>query len=601
MKNKIAEKLLTLGRIIKFFYGRYPKEAFLRDLIFIIVITAEMLAITVAGRFLDATVSVLQGGQEFEFVNYFVTDSFYYLSLGLFLWCIANIGNKIRESIYENIYDKMWKDCELEMLGKISNSNMQDVEDQHFQNIQAFIPVYSISNMMLSYGAFSDIISQTVRLITAFSIMSTDLGWSVGLLIVFALPEVLLSHFGRAKIQIYNNSQMNRMQYTSYLSVLAQDIRNFPELRVDGTFGYINKSYKDEKETYLSGLFFRRKHYWIDRVFSAVSDQLFKYAYIVYILAYAVRNRLSIGSFSALFNYADVVYTSSYHVFNTLSLLDDYLAYASKFFELVHYKGFGDLAQGSIKLPKGTPTLEFQSLDFAYPDDPEKKVLENISLKIEPGEKVVFFGGDGSGKSSIVKVLTGLYEIVAGDYVVGGYSIRELARGELKRKISVTFQNFVNYNFSVERNVTIGSHRRNINRDLYNKALKISGIDEILKDKDFDDKRTLGKYIDGGRELSPGYWQRLAIARMLYRNREIFIMDEPFTFVDGPSKTKILKGILDFVGPKRTLIHITRSAEDLQMFDRIYFFKKGHIVEVGSWKDLMKKKGKLYKEVQSHK
>jgi ABC-type multidrug transport system fused ATPase/permease subunit len=70
-------------------------------------------------------------------------------------------------------------------------------------------------------------------------------------------------------------------------------------------------------------------------------------------------------------------------------------------------------------------------LDFAYPDQPDKKVLEDISFKIKAGDKVAFFGGDSSGKSSLIKILTGLYQVTSGDYLMGGYSVRELDRGEV--------------------------------------------------------------------------------------------------------------------------------------------------------------------------
>lgn len=587
MRNMISEKLLTLWKIVKFFYGRYTKDALLRDVIFIAVTVAEMLSITIAGKFLDATVNVIENNQTFNIHAYLGTDSFYFLSLGLFLWFIVNIGNKIRQNLYEKINDLLKTDTQLDMLEKISTSNLQDVENPNFQQLQDFIPAYSIDKMMLSYSAFSTIISQMVRLVSAFIIMYTTLGWSVLILVFLPIPEVLLSHFNRKKIQLFTDSQMERLNYISYVNALAQDIEKFPELRVDGTYGWLKKSFGREKYTYLEELFGRRDHFWIDKIFGSVVDQLFKYIYIIYILAYTIIHRLSIGSFSALFNYADVVYHSSFSVFDTLSQLDNRLTYASRFFSFMDFKGFGDQGHGVHKLNPGTPSLEFQNLDFAYPDEPTVKVLENVNLRINPGEKVVFYGGDASGKSSIVKILAGLYEIVAGDYVIGGYSIRELVRGELKRKISVTFQNFVNYNFSIEENITIGSHRKNVDRELYEKVLKVSGVADLIKKEKINDKQVLGKYLDG-KELSPGYWQRLAIARMLYRNRDIFIMDEAFTFIDTHSQEKILKDIIKFVGPKRTLIYITRDAHNLELFDRTYHFRKGHVVEVGNVKELQK-------------
>ena len=118
-----------------------------------------------------------------------------------------------------------------------------------------------------------------------------------------------------------------------------------------------------------------------------------------------------------------------------------------------------------------------------------------------------------------------------------------------------------------------------------------------MKQEGIDDSLVLGKYLDG-KELSPGYWQRLAIARTLYRNRDIFILDEPFTFIDSQSRDRIIRGILKFAGPDRTVILITRDTDLLDLFDRVYMLERGHIVERGTWKELVKKKGRVYKEMK---
>lgn len=599
MKTIIQEKLKTLWFVILFFYKGYSKEVILRDLIFVIVIVAEMVGITVAGKFLDATLDVItNSGGNFNIYDYFATDSFYYLSLSLFLLLLVVIGRNIRIYISENIADKVWRDSSLGVLDKISNTNLQDVEKPQLQNLIDFIPNYSISRMLLSYEAFSAIIYNLARGVAAFVILYSHLGWSALLLVLFVIPEILTSHFNRKIIQLYDDSQMGRLKLTSYIYfTLGMDIRNFMELRVDNTYNFLKKKFAKEKGEYLDGLFERRKHFTIDSTLGATIGQVFKYVYIIYLIAHVVINKITIGTFSALFNYIEVVYTSALTALNTISLLNTHLSYTSKYFEFIHYKGFGDQGGGYAKLGKQVPILKFHNLDFAYPDEPENRVLENINLEIKAGEKIAFFGGDGSGKSTLIRVLTGLYEVTSGDYEIGDYSIKELARGELKRKMAVIFQNYINYNFTIRENIVLAGKREQVDMELYKKVLKICEIDKFMKENKISDNKVLGKYLDG-KELSPGYWQRLAIGRMLYRNRDIFIMDEPFTFIDAPSRDFILRNIIQFVGPKRTLILITRDTDMLDEFDRIYVFDNGKIVETGNWRELIKREGKFYREVR---
>lgn len=596
MNSIIQEKVKTLWYVIKFFYTKYTRDVLIKDLLFIIVTISEMIAITVTGKFLDSIVQVIQNFEVFDLERYFATESFYYLCISLLLWIFVSIGDKVRINLGNNIADKVWRDTNIEMLTKVSNINLQDIEKPKLLSLIEYIPNYSIDNLIFSYESFSTIIYQLARGITAYVILSSHLGWSVLLLSLFVLPEVLLCMFNRKTIQLYNDRNMEILKLTNYIySTLGMDIGNFNELRANNTFDSLRKKFSKEKDGYLKGLFYRRKHFTIDEVFGSVVGQLFKYTYVVYLIAYAIAQKITIGTFSVLFNYIDVAYTSSFEVFNTFALLDNYLSYTSKYFEFINHEGFGDITHGFEKLPKGTPDIEFLKLDFAYPDEPQRKVLEDLSFKIKAGEKVAFFGGDSSGKSTIIKMLTGLYQVTSGDYLMGGYSVRELDRGEVKSKIAVTFQGFVNYSFSIRENITLAGNRRGINKDLYNRIIKICEIDTFMKREGINDKLKLGKYLDG-KELSPGYWQRLAIARMLYRNRKIFILDEPFTFIDGFSREKIIKGVLKFAGPDRTVILITRDTDLLDLFDKIYFLERGRIVESGIWKELMKKRGRLYKE-----
>jgi ABC-type multidrug transport system fused ATPase/permease subunit len=602
MNDKLKKKFQTLKKVISFFYGRYTLWAVLRDILFLAITVAEMLSITVMGNFIDATAKFLSSGiADFEIIQYIQTESFFYLMMYLLLWIVINIGNKARENIYENMYDKVWADCNYEMVNKVSQSNLQDIMDKDFQNLVTYVPAYSINKLIDSYSGFSDILYQGVRLISALAILFTDLRYSIFILTLFVLPEVVLGYTKRRKIRKYSTDKVDNLRLANYLTTLALDNKYFSELRVDGTFERIKEILKEQNEDYQKGLFDYRKHYYIDKTATSVFDQVLKYMYVIYLVAYSLLHKLTIGSFTALFNYTDVAYSSAFSMLDMIAIMSDRLSYADEFFTLTEWKGFGDISHGESKLPNKPLDLKLTHLDFAYPDQSDIKVLEDINLEIKPGEKVVFYGSDSSGKSSLVKLLTGMYEIIIGDYIIGGLSIRELKRKELKSRISVVFQNFVNYNFSLEKNITIGSDRKKIDKKLFKEVLKITGLNELLSRESINRKTKLGKYFAEGIELSPGYWQRIAIARMLYRNRDIFIMDEPFTFIDSKSKSEMIENIIDFVGDDRILIYITRSTEDLEKFDRVFYFEKGHIVESGQWQELMGKKGKVYKKVNKDK
>lgn len=589
------KKILTLLNVLKFIYGRYTVTAVTRDILFVIGTASEVYSITIVGKFIDEVAKILLDWNQFDISQFFQTQAFIHLVTILILWSILQACNQAKLHLHNVIYERVWEDARYMMVAKVSKSNLQDVEQEKFQDLLTYSPAYSIDRIIQTYNSFAGIMSSMFRLVSAGLIIFETMSWSVLILILFVLPEIVIVHIRRKKIRGYQDEKVGKLKFLNYLLNVTLTIANFSELRVNDTFAYTKRRYQEEYNQFLDGYLKTDSKLYRDRTSFSIVGQILKFSYVIYVLSFAIVKKLSLGSFKALYDYVDMTYSSAYNVFDSLTYISSLLGYDEKFFDLMNFEGFGDHAHGEKKLKKGTPTIELKNLSFSYPDDPTTMVLKHIDIEIKPGEKIAFFGSDGSGKSSMVKILTGLYQIQLGEYLVDGYSVKDLDRGELKKKMAVTFQDFINYNFSLRENIVISGERKNVNKRLYDDVAKASQVYDFMKKEKLEDTHILGKTFPGGKDLSPGYWQRLAIARMLYRNRKIFVMDESFTFIDSESKEVILHNILDFVGPERTLIYITRSVEDLDMFDRIYFFENGKVIESGNFKELMKKKKKFYK------
>lgn len=598
-------KFSTLKKVLWFIYGNYTIVAVFRDFLFLISTAAEIYSITVFGKFIDVTTSVLLEWESFDLRQYISSDSFKYLALILLLWIVTQTCTQIREYLYTVIYEKTWSTTQSNMIGKVAKSNLQDVEKKEFQDMIAFIPAFSIARLISVYDNFSIVLSNLVRLVSAMVIVFQYIGPSALILLFFVLPETLFVHLRRKDIRGYLDESIGKLRYLGYIQNLALTISNFLELRVNNIYTYLKRRYEGEYGEYLDGYFEKQASFYSNRIGFSIIGQIMKFGYIIFAFSVSIVRRLTFGTFKAIYDYIDISYGSASSIVDSLSLISVNLGYIDKYFDLIEYEGFGDQFHGEKKLPKGTPVLEFHKLSFAYPDDAQTAVLKDISIVVNPGEKVAIFGGDGSGKSTIVKILTGLYGVYDGEYLLGGVSTKDLDRGELKDKIAVVLQDFINYNFSFKENVVISGQRKNVDALLYEKVLNVAEGRKIKKELGIEDSNILGKTFPSGRELSPGYWQRLAIARMLYRNKDIFIMDEPFTYIDDPSAEEILPKIFNYIGKEKSLIYITRSTRLLNKFDRIYYLSKGKVVESGSWDELMKSKGKLQaeyaKQIKSHK
>ncbi|KKR05561.1 MAG: ABC transporter, ATP-binding protein, possible subtilin transporter [candidate division WS6 bacterium GW2011_GWF2_39_15] len=571
-------KLGVLFKILKLVYGLFPLQAITRDFVFIIVIALEMYGIKVGGQFIDATARLLIDHFEFTFASYFITDSFFYLTLGLGIWMLISALNSLRNFLYESIFKKVQFHMQSALLEGIARANLEDVERKEFRDLLEFVPKFSYENILATYQGFSDGIKWFIRGVAAMFILFSSLGLPALLLIVFVLPENLAGHLNRKKRHDYNNSEVERMKKVSYFDNLITRLPFFPELRVDNSVRYLKERYEKDGGAVMNGFIELLKHYYIDTTLFNIIGRLLLTGFIIFILVISLILKFSIGSFKALYDYTVTAYESFLEFVGTILRVSTYLDYAEKYFEYIEYKGFGDVIHGEGLLNAETPDLELKDLSYIYLDS-GRKALNDVNLKVEAGKHVAIIGSDGSGKSSLVRILCGLYRIVDGNYMIGGISIKDLARGELKKKVSVVFQEFVNYNLSLKENITLTSDRKRINRMLYDKALSISGVDKMMEKEGILEHQVLGKYFSGGREISPGYWQRLAIARAIYRDRDVYILDEPFLHIDEESRGKILQSLLSYIGNLHSLIYITQEEDFLDLFDDVYDLKNGKLVK----------------------
>ncbi len=589
------KNLKTLKKVLFFVYSKYTLQALVRDLLCILSSFAEILSIKYLGNFIDSTVELLRGWEGFVLEDFFLTDSFKFLMIVLVLWIVSRICTQLRAFYYVVIQERILKDSKEMMINKIAMSNMEDVEKVDYQDLVTYVPTFSIGRMIEVYDNSSIIFSNIIRLVGAIAILFGTMGFSVLLIALFVLPEIASVHFRRNRVREYRDESVGKLKYINYIENLCFTISNFLELRVNNIYKFLKRRYAEEYSEYLKGFEFTQKKFYMDQLAFSILGQALKFGYIVYVLMVSVVKRISFGTFKALFDYVDVSYQSIFNIFNSVSILTINLGYIEKFFDLVEYEGFGDRYHGKKRLrKKEVPLLEMRGLSFAYPDDPECMILKHLDIVVGSGEKIAIIGGDGSGKSSIVKILTGLYTVDSGSYSLGNIVTKELDRGELKSNLSVIFQDYINYNFSVKENIVISGQRENIDNDLYRRVCKVVGLEEMKRRMDVDDSSILGKVFPSGKDLSPGYWQRLAIARMLYRDRNIFIMDEPFTFIDEISAGKILDNIVKFLGKSKSLVYITRNKLFLDRFDKVYYLENGRVVERGTWKELMRMKGKVY-------
>jgi ATP-binding cassette subfamily B protein len=239
--------------------------------------------------------------------------------------------------------------------------------------------------------------------------------------------------------------------------------------------------------------------------------------------------------------------------------------------------------------------ITFKDVDFSYPDT-DRTALENVSLTIRPGEITALVGPNGSGKTTLVKLLCRLYDPQAGQIIVDGIDLREVAVADLRRQMSVIFQDFAQYQLTARENIRLGNVALEPDDPAIEAAARGAGAHETIAGLRHGYDTLLGKWFDEGEELSVGEWQKVALARAFVRDAQILVFDEPTSALDPRAEWEVFQHIRELTdsgelgaGPAsgRAVVLISHRFSTVRNADRIYIFDGGRVIESGTHDELV--------------
>ncbi|AMV71628.1 ABC transporter ATP-binding protein [Desulfuromonas carbonis] len=242
----------------------------------------------------------------------------------------------------------------------------------------------------------------------------------------------------------------------------------------------------------------------------------------------------------------------------------------------------GELRQG----PRPGDGVRFEAVSFSYPGS-EAPALQEISLHLLPGDSLALVGENGSGKTTLIKLLTRLYTPDSGRILLDGLDLQEWDGAALRERIGVIFQDFGRYQFLVGENIGAGDMRHFEDRQRWQEAAQKGMASEFIERLPQRYDTQLGKWFKGGRELSGGQWQKIALARAFMRaGADILVLDEPTATMDAAAEATIFEHFRELSRGKMTIL-ISHRFSTVRMADRIVVIDKGRVVEAGSHAELM--------------
>jgi ATP-binding cassette subfamily B protein len=328
----------------------------------------------------------------------------------------------------------------------------------------------------------------------------------------------------------------------------------------------------------------RRRLFWGGLL--AIVGQLGYYGAYGYSIYRTIQGRYSIGDLTLITTAIMQAMANIQQAFSTASGVADQALFLTDLLAFFEMKPRVESKVNALPAPRPIVSgFEFRNVSFAYPGT-DRRVLSNFNFTLGCGERVALIGENGQGKTTIVKLITRLYDPTEGEILLDGVDLREYDLADLHAEIGVIFQDFMRYEMTARENIEVGRiETRHSIEDLEYAAQK-SLASEVIDKLHGGFDQMLGRRFEGGVDLSGGEWQKLALARAYLRDAQLLILDEPTAALDARSELEVFQRFAELTYGKMALL-ISHRFSTVRMADRIVVLEAGRLVEEGSHSQLI--------------
>jgi ATP-binding cassette subfamily B protein len=310
------------------------------------------------------------------------------------------------------------------------------------------------------------------------------------------------------------------------------------------------------------------------------------YGAYVFAIWQGIHGRYNVGIFFLITTAIQQASGNLQQAFSTASGIADQALFLTDLIGFFELKPIVQSKPNALPAPRPIRRgFEFRNVSFAYPGT-ERRVLKDFNFTIEPGQRVALIGENGQGKTTVVKLITRLYDPTEGEILLDGVDLREYSLDDLHREMGVIFQDFMRYEMTVRENIGVGQIEvSHTDADIEAAAHK-SLADEVVKKLAGGYDQMLGRRFVSGVDLSGGEWQRIALARAYLRDAQLLILDEPTAALDAKSELEVFERFAELTLGKMALL-ISHRFSTVRMADRIVVLAGGRLVEEGTHQQLI--------------
>ena len=580
--------------------------------------TAAMALAT--ANFVDTATAILQGGREHD--DIYLPLILLLLVLGIFT-TIGSVTQLLSARISLHIQQKL-KPAIIEINAALDFKHIENADSWELISRVSRDPVKSL---MEGFGAMMQFMQIVVCVIAVLTLIVVQVWWAALIIIAFSTPMFWLSlRAGKKNYQAGRDAEkFNRRR--DYLDGVLTDREAVDERTLFGYGDEVNKRFYTQYEAgrklqlkVTARMFFITKG-------SSMILVLIAMLIAMILINPVVSGQLSAGMFmgivAAVFGMVQQLGWQMSDSLEKISKAGEYMKDLTEFVELSGVKRGQEnrppvpppVPQREVSHPRPLDnlcepdpepielkTLEFRNVSFKYPSG-EELVLDGLSFTLDEGKHYAFVGKNGAGKTTITKLLTGLYTEYDGEILVNGKELRKYPPGTVKAMFSVIYQDFAKYYIPLKDNIKLGDVA-GLKEDDENFAEKLqkaaseAGLDETIAELNDGINTPLGKIIEDGQDISGGQWQRVAIARSIISRAPVKILDEPTAALDPISESRIYREFEKLMRGKTT-IFISHRLGSTKLADEILVIDDGKIIERGTHEKLMEAGGQYAEMFQA--
>ena len=468
-----------------------------------------------------------------------------------------------------------------------------------FQEKIVFTQEYSGRTMARCIGSMMTILQLFVAFVGAFISLWSISPFIVLVLIITSVPAAILAYLQQDETFRSRAKWMEEgalaIHYFHMIGGGGYSIDGLQEIRHFGLFDYLKKRWRAIADQYIA----KKNKIMAKHVkYNTIADFLRSIVYVVVLLIAAweiyQNPAIGLGTFTLVYSLSGQLQTTTGDCLVGIMVLAQNVQYMQEFFHLEELER-EEYDRKNVVVKTGE--IAFENVSFSYPNS-DVTVLENVNVRIKDGEKIAIVGENGSGKSTFISLLCGMFDPENGKITVGGVDVSKNAAA-VRNGVSVVFQDFAHYEASLRENITVSEKDRHATDNEIMDLLKQINVDDVVEEQPNGLDEVIGSFSDKANNLSGGQWQKISIARAAYRkNAKVMILDEPTSALDPIAEAQLYRNFASLTGDKTTIL-ISHRLGITAMVDRILVFHNGQIIEDGSHLELMAKNGhyaQMYRE-----